>query len=187
MSSTLKPSRHASRRIAALIEEAVHLRNGITNELINELCSNICAEDRANNFIGVYALDEIPAAYLKTRDNFAIIVNLASRSKHELLGHFVCIVANPAALIYIDSLGLPNMYAETRSLALLCRRPQFVQRTQLQTFDSQYCGLYAALFACYFNMPGRKLELSFQQKPAPQNDVKCVQFLRDLIDEIYKT
>lgn len=185
MNSTSKPSRGAAEDTSALIEDAVQLRNGITNELISELCQRICEGDENNNFIGVYAVDEIPTSYLRTRDNFSIIVNLAARSKRELIGHFVCIAANAISLIYIDSFGLPNMFPGTRELALQCRRPQFVQQTQLQSFESQYCGLYAALFASYFNASERRLKLHFAHHPTAQNDEKCVRYLHELIDEIY--
>lgn len=179
-------SENRAREIARNIMEMVDKERGVTNNLVEEFCYQMCSMEEQNIFAGVYAVDEIPVDMLKRRRTFNVIVNLASRSQGETEGHFVIITAHPRTIVYIDPFGAPNLKSQISYFLRACRRPTMYNRTALQSYSSPFCGMYAALYATYFNNPdGRKIRLKWEKKNLRRNDHLCMKYLNELVNEIY--
>ena len=150
---------------------------GISNDLVGRLCSSICTD----RFKGVFSADLIPATRL-LRDgagDFAIVVNLATSDRP--VGHFVAVCADSRRVCYLDPYGLPHSYQEDVARFLRrCGRPVEDPRRQVQSFDSVYCGLYASLFAAYWDRRA-DFALDFSDKDYAGNDAKCVDYLKRIV------
>ena len=170
--------KNPSSAIAKAARNHVIPRLGITNELLYRLCKQLLSKD----FYGVFSADDIPnnlAAY----NSFIIIVNIATK-KSTRAGHFVTIVGNSSTINYIDSYGLPCLQPHIKSFLALCYRKICYNTRQIQSFNSKYCGLYALLFACYFdkeNNEGNDFQLLFHNNRLKQNDKLCSTYLTQMI------
>ena len=175
--------------IARSVMDVVNRTRGVTNQAVENFCHAICEGDARNNFYGVFASDEIPR-HLLTLDKFTIIVNLAERRRGQLNGHFVTICTlNKNSILYIDSFGHPPYQKHVRQFLRECvaigERQFYRSSRALQPLDSSFCGLYAILFASYFNKATRCLKISFIPGSDERNDKRCIEFLKKLVDEIF--
>ena len=189
MSSQRSSSEETVSRLAEMVRDETDVRSGITNDLIEDFCYRMCAEEEQNLFAGVYPRDEIPIERLARRKYFNVIINLASRRRGELNGHFVCVCATPETCVYIDPFGLPNLMTDVAYFLRRCNRHIYHNRKQIQTLDSPFCGMFVSLYTVYFNDPrvnARRLKLRFENRPTKRNDQLCMFYLKELIDEIYE-
>ena len=189
MSSRRRSFERRVESLALQIRDSADAKRGVTNDLINDFCQEICSLEPQNLFAGVYSVDQIPVNALARRKFFCIIINLASREKRQLEGHFVCICVHPTSCFYIDPFGLPNLMSEIVYFLKRCSRPVFYNRKQIQHMKSPFCGMYVALFATYYNDPlgeTRRLRLRFEDGGKKRNDRRCMTYLKKLVDEIYE-
>lgn len=159
----------------------VRKKEGITNRVIDNFCRMACSSD----FKGVYSADAIPENKLIIRGNFIIIVNLGKRREYLRqrrrlpVGHFVAIIARPDVIYYLDPYGLPSLEPLVTTFLQSCKRPVVHNSRQVQHLDSVYCGLYAMLFATYFDKDA-PFTMDFKKKQLFENDDLCVSYLHRL-------
>ncbi len=131
---------------------------------------------------GLFPVDRIPAATLARCRDFCIIVNLGRTGSGD--GHFVALVADGDRLRYLDSYALKVTVPELAAFLAGCGRKVIPSRRPVQSLQSQTCGLYALLFAAYFD-PGRRpppdFSLRFHRRKLKSNDRLCVHYLRNLL------
>lgn len=161
---------------------------GISNEALERLCVLSCGSD----FKGVFAADCIPSR-LAARPRFVIVVNLGTRkdvSGPLPLGHFVTLAGVGDAVRYVDPYGFPCHQPNVLAFLKLCRRQTRYSLRQVQDFGSLYCGMYALLFATYFDRGGgggrgeaKKLRFFRRGKDLRKNDRLCMKYLREYVAE----
>lgn len=166
-------------RVAARVRDNVKPKRGLSNGLIRSFLSQNCGSD----FKGVYSADRIPKR-LAAEGTFLLVVNLAK--EREADGHFVCIAASRAALLYLDPYGLPCVQRDVLSFLRRCMRPVKFNARPLQRTESNYCGFYAILFALYLDnsSPWRKnrnFALSFHTSDLSKNDKICVGYIKRML------
>lgn len=152
---------------------------GVSNDLVRELCTSICS----SRFKGVYSADLIPTSRLLDSDDdgdFVIVVNLATSDRP--LGHFVTIGVNSKQVDYMDPYGLPYTYQKdvTRFIKR-CKRTVMDRRQKVQSLNSVFCGLYATLFAAYWDRRP-EFPLDFSSEDYDSNDEKCVRYLKKIVN-----
>ena len=172
-----------SSELKRLLSNHIHPKLGLSVELVNSICKSICSK----KYKGLYVSHSIPFDQLKHESTFTIIVLLPGRST----GHYVMIHATPSTVFYVDSYGLPCFDKNARSfLKKLAtdtkwkKRKLFVNNKQIQHPKSMYCGLYAVLFAKYFdkNDHKEKITLKFPVSQSLSNDKRCVKYINKLIE-----
>lgn len=168
------------------VEEHADPVKGMTNTLVERFCRLICSAE----FVGVFSADCLPAERLLKEVNFVVVVNLGevkrrrSRGLPLPVGHFVTLVGTDDQTRYFDPYGFPPSQPHVLSF-LRRRRRRIVNcvRLQVQDFGSKNCGLYAMLFAAYYD-PGRAkppFRLKFFQRGLRKNDRVCARYLRQII------
>lgn len=175
------------------VEEHADPERGLTNTVVERFCRLVCS----SAFAGVFSADCIPERRLCTAPAFCMVVNLGERRRKDgrprraplPLGHFVAISAAPdrREVRYFDPYGLPPTQPHVRRFLLRRRGEDGRVRSQLrqvQHFDSKCCGLFASLFAAYYD-PGRAsppdFPLRFHRVRLRRNDALCARYLRRLI------
>jgi len=184
--------RSAQRLLEDGISSHVIPSKGISNTLVNRLCTKMC---RKGHFVGCYAVDRLPVR-LAARGTFITVVNLGpsrnTRMRDGLsggAGHFVTLVATPRQVRYIDPFGLPSTSKYLKTFLTACKRPLRVNQRQIQALGSAYCGLYAVLFACYFDRylshaANTAMHLRFHPYPQlKKNDALCEKYLLQFADD----
>ncbi len=153
---------------------------GISNSSLNRFSRLLCNR----HFKGVFPTDCIPQ-HLASQLVFSIIVNLGkSKGKNaEREGHFVSIVGFPKQVYYLDPYGLPPTQKHVKRFLKKCKRAIIVNRRQIQSLNSVYCGLFAVFFICYFD-PVHNFDVNFFLKDLLRNDKLCIIYLRKIIDAI---
>ena len=176
------------KEVARRLKLNVIERVGLSNRVIEGFCKLACGEI----FKGVYACDRIPLNIAK-EDKFIIVVNLGKRSA-ELnnngqlpVGHFVAIIANMKSVHYIDPFGFPPYQLEIKSFLNLCQRKVKVSQKQIQHLESNYCGIYCIIFACYAAGHGNGMKLRFYRTDMLRNDTLCIVYLKRMFSSCYST
>jgi len=164
------------------IRNAVGPKKGMRNDVIGRFCKLACSD----NFRGVYPVDRLPHK-ITARPSFIIIVNLGRVDGKKRFfgdtalppGHFVTVIATPSSVHYIDPFGLPVQSDLMSKFLYYCNRRIRVNRKQIQSKKSNYCGLYCILFACYADGLGNDLKLEFfiNKESLKRNDALCSKYL----------
>lgn len=169
-------------KIIKRVGENVKKGKGISNITINRLCSRLCS----NDFKGVFSADCIPINDLIKLKKFIIIVNLGKTKNITNIslpiGHFVTICADSNYIRYIDSYGLPCFQPDVFQFLNLCKREIRSNKHQIQEWNSTYCGLFAILFAYYYDTKP-DFDLVFSKTNLSNNDEKCIYYLEKMICE----
>lgn len=165
---------------AANLEERVKINvtsKGVTNQTIDAFCRHLCPEIHKGTFPSDMIPDNISSFSL-----FSIIVNLGTLKRKQLIpiGHFVTIIKTKLHIIYIDPFGLPCLQPDVIRFMMLCQCPVYHNNKQIQDISSNYCGMFAILFSCYFDRkPSFSMTFSAQYK---SNDHKCITYLKKIIN-----
>ena len=167
-----------SAKLAARLRLHVDPSIGLSNKVVERYTFLICGD----KFKGVYSADRIPLR-LAARPSFTIIVNLELMEERgrESGGHFVTVVGGEEEIYYIDPYGLPSAVPQVNRFLELCRRPIYQNFRQIQDLDSIYCGMYAILFARFFDREKSPFKMSFLRSNLKRNDRRCVEYLRRMI------
>ncbi len=160
------------------LETHTNLSRGMSNTALDRLARLMLSRC----YRGLLPVDKIPAAALARCHDFCIIVNLGRAGSGD--GHFVALVADGDRLRYLDSYALKVTVPELAAYLATCGRKVIPSRRPVQSRQSQTCGLYALLFAAYFD-PGRRtppdFSLRFHRRKLKSNDRLCVHYLRSLL------
>lgn len=165
--------------IKKLISPHVDSKLGITVSLINSICKTLCP----NRYIGVYESHQLPIKKLINKNYFTIIILL----KGTVTGHFVTVHATPNSILYIDPFGLPCFDLVVLKFLNTCinkkKKPRVVlmNTNQIQHKKSVYCGMYAVLYALYFDSDNNCMKLNFNKTSLLSNDNKCKRYINQLI------
>lgn len=146
---------------------AFHLsRVGLSGEVIADLVQSLGISD---DFVGVLAAPELRLAGLEAdrrrqsrrrsasparsrrpspaRGKMIVIVNVG--------GHWVTVCAAPGYVVYADSYGTAPLRGDVRDFLRACSAryggPVYFNRKRVQHPSSNYCGLFAALWALIFD------------------------------------
>ena len=131
------------------MEAAVVTNEGLRNDVLEDFLHQFCHR----HFAGVFSVDTVPPQLLNVRRRErCFIVNLSS--SHQTDGHFVAIYIKKKNLWYFDSYALPPP-ADNHHLSTLLQtwkkigsgaRIKYVLTYPVQSFNSLFCGWYAAAF-----------------------------------------
>lgn len=160
------------RTIKVNLKKHVDKSFGMTNKSVDKLASALCS----NYYRGLHMFDKVSALNLSSKSPWTIIVNVKK--------HFVTIHMRKQYIFYIDSFGLPCIIDDVCLFLKKFRRDVFYNKKRIQAVDSMHCGLYALLFALYFdqaNIERSRIRLQFNKKAGPDNDRLCVSYLSALI------
>jgi hypothetical protein len=117
---------------------------GLTNSYVESVLLA-----KTKYFRGVFSADSIPSSLYRSRNIFfSIICNLDKQN--EKGSHFISIICFPTHVLYIDSFGLPCYTKDILYFMTALDRPVLYNKTQVQSFDSDFCGFYCMLFVLYF-------------------------------------
>lgn len=172
------------RAVSALVSKHAD-RRGMTKSLLDSICRTLCP----NLYKGLYNASDIPIATLQNFKSFTIILFLTSKdlgvSASTNVGHFVTVHATPSTILYIDPYGLPPCFHPhvAKFLHAKKKRVVLVNRKQVQHVNSTHCGLFAVLYAVYFDDPSRekRFALRFPRKATPNNDKLCKRYLNEML------
>lgn len=172
----------AGEKISRLIRHHVNPKQGMSYEILNSICETFCTQ----LYKGLHHATTIPFECLKHFAMFTIIVLLPGT----VTGHFVTIHITPSTIFYIDPYGFPCFNSDVlRFISRLKthtkwkKRVLFTNVKQIQHEKSVYCGMYAVLYALYFDSVKnqKKLKLCFPKRPSLTNDKRCKQYLNKII------
>jgi hypothetical protein len=156
------------------LRKHVSAEDGMTNVMVNKLARAFCSK----KYKGLYMPHEL-AKKRKTvfaRSPFSTIVNVGR--------HFVVILGFDKTIMYLDSYGLPCTEKKTEAfLRSFPSKAVFYNNKRIQGSQSMFCGLYAVLFATYFDRP-RSFSLRFKTrvgKRGKANEELCLQYLSRLV------
>ena len=148
---------------------------GMSNALLDAFARQLCP----NYYRGVVSAWRLRECNF--RKPFTIICNIGL--------HFVTIHAGTGLTLYMDSYGkqckLPSM------LKFLTRmgKPVCFNERRIQLATSQYCGLYALLFAAYTDLKDAgalPFRLAFSNRACLKNDKLCKMYLHKLLNYLTK-
>ena len=164
---------------------------GISNEFIHELCVILCP----NYFRGVFSSHAFKSSASQHteigsigRSNFfSIVVNVSVRPP-PANGHFVLIHARPDRLIYLDPFGRPCSDDNLIPFIRNCRKTRSYHENLrvIQSPLSTFCGMYAVLFAMYYDFPTPPFKnIKWIKSDNPfvllHNDKICIKYLNTLV------
>lgn len=175
---TVRAAVSSRAKLKKKMKKHVSKEKGLTNAIIHRFCTLSCSSD----FKGVYAADKIPRK-LAGVGNFIIVVNLGEVTdiRGSLpVGHFVTIVTRPGHILYIDPYGTPCNQPRVLRFLELCGRRVVQNVKQIQDFTSNWCGMYAILFANYFDRKKPPMKMRFGSKNLKRNDYMCSVYLQKL-------
>ena len=170
--------------------EHVDSDKGVTNVLLNQVCIDLCNFMRKRSddatFIGVHNVDKLPK--LNRDSHLVFVLNTANPSMGRYWGHFIVIYQNPADkyVLYLDPYGEPSTNSAVSNLLFSTNYPVFYNNRPIQHLQSIYCAMYAVLFSMY-TTPSNISHLPTLQfgPPSHNNDVKCVKYILNLIEQQY--
>ena len=168
--------RQLVKTVRGRVREHVKAGKGISNDIIRNICGDLCSD----SFRGVYSSDRISLGIAALLD-FIIIVNLEKRGSG-IVGHFVTIIGSPESVLYLDPYGFPCANEDIENFMRGAKRPIYCCRKQIQSFNSVYCGVFAMLFALYFDKRP-SFKLNFKSVKLEDNDKLCMKYLRRLVNE----
>lgn len=175
-------------------------KKGLSNDIVERFC-HLAMGGSPSSFRGVFSVDCVPHTLLKSgsKDEFSIIINLGeSKKKGKGGGHFVTLIVcrKGKLLKYFDSYALPVWQPHMLKLIRRWRGEDGNKKVELsckravQDENSRACGLYAALFACFFDPIKRQarekscngpFSITFHRRKLKANDALCVRYLQKLI------
>lgn len=174
------------------IRENVNAEKGIRNVTIERFCYAACDSE---TFRGVFAADCIPFK-LQILPSFIIVINLGKVKNVPRTfargvlptGHFVAVAADRSRLYYFDPYGLKADVKEVNHFLKGCGRKIEYNRTRVQSWKSNYCGLYCILYVCYsdgtrahkIGKKGLRFYSNQSEKKLLQNDRRCVDYLKQM-------
>ena len=171
-------------RLLKRVRFNVRAKVGMSNEAVEHLCSQLCTK----RFQGVFSADRIPTRRLSKLGDFVIVVNLGKSDMP--VGHFVALSKRSMDnyVEYMDSFALPCFQPDVKKFVAACSSDKTARCTvkkRVQSMNSAYCGLYAALFAAYKDREEEMdFELKFNKRELTGNDNRCVDYLRRIIKEM---
>ena len=121
---------------------------------------------------GVYSCDNIPDQ-LTLEKQFTIICNLSKESESGT--HFVVIVYNNGAVLYLDSLAMNITIHDDISnfLKKITVNEILFIKYRIQPLNSDTCGLYCILFVLLFDRKPKKMLMHFKRNTY-NNDYICI-------------
>ena len=146
---------------------------GITNVYIDSILS------QCTYYRGVFSCDNIPKT-LSSIESFAIVCNLSKED--EKGSHFVCIIAFPKYILYIDSFGVPCVEETIKQFLSSLGRPVFYNARVLQSSKSFFCGYFCILFVLYHENQKTNFKLCFNSDNLLTNDAACVRYICKLLE-----
>lgn len=169
------------------VKESVGKKKGVRNDTLERFCRLACTD----NFRGVYSVDRLPFK-LTARPSFIVIVNLGKKDGKRRWfgdaklppGHFIAVIATPRLVYYFDPFGRGVHEDQMERFLNMCDRTIRVNRKQLQSLESNYCGLYCILISCYADgrMNDVKLRFLTNKKRLKENDKLCSQYLTRMFE-----
>jgi hypothetical protein len=115
---------------------------GLTNKYVEDIGKLLC-----KNFIGTFPCNILPD--IKNVKSFSIIFN---ESRHDEEGsHFVAVFADKEKIYYFDSLGLKCENKYILNFILSTGREIIENNTQIQSYDSIFCGFFCLSFIIYMS------------------------------------
>jgi hypothetical protein len=162
-----------SKEIAHLLRSHVNKEWGMTNDLVHYLANALCP----NLYKGLYTPNQLLPFLLQGRKStarpFTMIVNVGR--------HYVTVYCHKDYVLYLDPFGKPCVQPTVRHVLQNLSAPLFYNKTRIQCKSSNHCGLYAILFACYYDR-ARKRKLKFYDRASKKNDKLCVLYLHRLLN-----
>lgn len=144
---------------------------GLTNGYLEKLCRKLI-----QNFIGVFPCDIQPE--ISNVKCFSVIFN---ESKHDEDGtHFVAIHADSSNVYYFDSLGLKLENNFIKMFLYSCNRKVSYMNTQIQSFDSSFCGYFCLFFLMYMeqnSLPFKKFYTYFEKDNLTANNLVATELI----------
>jgi hypothetical protein len=148
---------------------AAVFKNGLTNIYIQNFL-----EQSSKLFRGVFSANTIYPGLLSL-NNFSIVCNLSRYAEPGT--HFVCILAYPNYVIYIDSFGLECSSSDINEFLVQLNRPIYHSTTQVQAIVSNFCG-----FFCILQVLAREANINIEfSHVLEENDAICVNYIKSLI------
>ena len=147
---------------------------GISNHDIDSILRPACRD-----YVGVYSANNIPQE-IKDKSTFYFVCNLSNRG--EVGSHFVTVLCFTDYVMYIDSLGLPCTNASISKFLAQLNKPLFFNTTQVQDFESKYCGYYCILFVLYYSSKNKPCKLQFTKGNLLLNDKRCIKYITKLLE-----
>lgn len=163
-----------SEKIASLLKDHVSKDWGMTNDMVNYIAMTLCSTLYKGLYMPKHLLRISMAGNILQRP-FTMIINVGK--------HFVTVVCHKNYVLYLDPFGMPCLQPEVRRFLQGLRSKIFYNKTQIQQLKSKHCGLYAVLFALYYDVPSRELRLKFHKNASEKNDKLCTVYLHKLMNK----
>lgn len=167
-----------SEKVAELVKEHVSKDWGMTNDMVNDIAMALCP----NLYKGLYMPEHLLRISMagnilqqQQQQPFTMIINVGK--------HFVTVVSHEKYVLYLDPFGIPCMQPQVRQFLRGLHSKIFYNKTQIQQLKSKHCGLYAVLFALYYDVPARSTRLKFDENASEKNDKLCTVYLHKLNKE----
>lgn len=164
-------------QLARLFSRHVGSDWGMTNELVDYIAGKLCS----HRYKGLYTPIQLQQSKTrrlieKAKRPFTFICNVGR--------HFVCIFCTEQYLIYIDPFGKKCVQRQVRKFIHRLSRNVFYNHIPIQWFTSNHCGLYAILFALYFDRDRQDIRLQFERASNNEhNDQMCNMYLQLLLNK----
>ena len=123
-------------------------------ELDSNQISKLLSSDKSLNFLGVFALDEIPKT-IDTRKPVCLIFNSDDSTREG--EHWIPIIFSNGTCIYLDSLGISPFQPVTSIIQKHSDRCVF-NKNLIQNPNAGLCGFYAVYFCKKTTVDVPKLE-----------------------------
>lgn len=161
--------------VSRIITQHANKIDGLSNEIVHKLAKILCP-CLYKGFFNWYELTNIKCKTITYP--FTIIVNTVH--------HFVTIHSRKDYILYLDSYGQPCTNSTVRNFLRRCKNMKVLYNTmRIQSKNSMHCGLYALLFAMYYDDPSQPFLLKFSSKASKKNDKLCVEYLQRLCKQKY--
>ena len=162
-------------------------KRGVTGGVIDDLLRIINISSR---YIGIYALPDLESLkFSKDKNEIILIVNIGS--------HWITIAVYKNFVLYLDSYGLPPRQTEMiKFLTRLLDQCKGIKTheihyniKQIQAISSNYCGMYAALWAKRLdnimkNPEQKNFSMRFYsgqiENRLRKNDKLCIKYLKSI-------
>ena len=149
------------------------IMTGLSNVYIEGLLRSKCCK-----FVGVYSCNNLPD--LNRSCMFSLVCNLSEDDEPGT--HFITILHTERNIIYIDPFGHPCENEKIQTFIRSFDRAPIYNETQIQDYESSFCGFYAILFCLYFEHP-ESVVLRFNRRLA-NNDNLCIDYITQLLSRI---
>ena len=158
---------------------------GLSNQFLHRFLKPKCKK-----FKGVFAVDRCPKPEKMSR-SFSIIVNLSE--SHLPGSHFVAVYVNEDDyLYYFDSFAFPPPIYNHHLMLFLAKwirenRIISVMKWRIQSYESLFCGWFAASFCLFVEMhtPPEALNSFFKRKNLIQNEITVQHLINVLCRRIH--